>query len=77
MQENESQGCTLASTLIRVFEGLSKHGTAHTMVNDWIDLPLAAYDPARRHPVGFHGEDLRPYHTLLLKDSEVTSSVPH
>ena len=48
--ENETNGSSLAATLIRVFEGLSKHGTAHTMVNDWIDLPLAAYDPSRRHP---------------------------
>ena len=68
--EKGQAGSSLAATLVSVFEGLSAYGMAHTMVNDWIDLPLATYDPRRPVPTGAQVEKLRPYHTLLLKDSE-------
>jgi len=63
---------SLAASLAQIFEGLSRNGVAHTMVNDWVDLPLAAYDPDRPQAEGCKPEHIRPYHTLLLQDSEET-----
>ncbi|GLE01183.1 hypothetical protein PINS_up010013 [Pythium insidiosum] len=56
----------LANDLKSVFHGLQESGTAHVVLNRWVKLSLTLADALPLE----HGNQLRPYQTLLLLDDE-------
>ncbi|KAJ0411362.1 hypothetical protein ATCC90586_004348 [Pythium insidiosum] len=56
----------LANDLKSVFHGLDESGTAHVVLNRWVKLSLTLADALPLE----HGNQLRPYQTLLLLDDE-------